>query len=142
MPKGMPSSGRAVPARQRSALDAFAGDAHGAVLAAYRTAWSERQRLAAELDELVAGVQERTREAELLRIGLAEVERVDPQPGEDLELAHEAERLGHAEDLRQAAQAAHDALTGGDDAQAQLGAAALELFQVGGGRALRLPLRD
>src|SRR5690606_2970532 len=52
-------------------------------------------------------------------------ERVDPQPGEDLELAHEAERLGHAEDLRQAAQAAHDALIGTDDAEAPPGAAVL-----------------
>lgn len=112
-------------ARQRAALDAFAGDEHGRLLDEYRAAWTQRQRLAAELDELVAGAQERNREAELLRIGLAEVERVDPQPGEDLELAHEAERLGHAEDLRQAAQGAHDAIAGTDDVQDAPGAAVL-----------------
>ncbi len=112
-------------ARQRAALDAFAGPEHARLLEDYRAAWTERQRLAAELADLVGSAQERTREAELLQIGLAEVERIDPQPGEDLELAHEAERLGHAEDLRQAAQAAHDALMGTDDAQAPPGAAAL-----------------
>lgn len=112
-------------ARQRAALDAFAGATHGRLLEDYRAAWTERQRLTAELAELVGSAQERVREAELLRLGLAEVERVDPQPGEDLELAHEAERLGHAEDLRQAAQVAHDALMGTDDAQAPPGATAL-----------------
>lgn len=111
--------------RQRAALDAFAGPEHARLLDAYRAAWTERQRLSAELDALVAGAQERTREAELLRIGLAEVERVDPQPGEDLALAQEAERLGNVEDLRQAAQAAHDALMGIDDAAAPPGATVL-----------------
>lgn len=112
-------------ARQRAALDAFAGESHGRLLDDYRAAWTERHRLAAELAELVGSAQERTREAELLRIGLAEVDRVNPQPGEDLELAHEAERLGHAEDLRQAAQVAHDALMGTDDGQEAPAATAL-----------------
>lgn len=113
------------PARQRAALDAFAGPTHGRLLDDYRAAWTERQRLAAELAELVEHAQERDREAELLRLGLAEFERVEPQPGEDLELAAEAERLGHAEDLRAAAQAAHDALAGTDDALGPPAAAAL-----------------
>ncbi len=112
-------------ARQRAALDAFAGADHGRLLDDYRAAWAERQRLGSELDELVASAQERAREAELLRIGLAEADRVNPQPGEDLELAHDAERLSHAEDLRQAAQVAHDALMGTDEAQAPPSATAL-----------------
>ena len=113
------------PVRQRAALDAFAGPEHGAVLDDYRAAWAERQRLAAELTELVDHAQDRARETELLRLGLAEVERVDPQPGEDLELAAEAERLGHAEDLRTAAAAAHIAVSGSDDGLDADGAAAL-----------------
>ncbi|NLE71945.1 MAG: DNA repair protein RecN [Actinomycetales bacterium] len=113
------------PARQRAALDAFAGPEHGRLVEEYRAAWAERQRLTAELGDLVDHAAERAREAELLRLGLAEVERVDPQPGEDLELAAEAERLGHAEDLRTAAQAAHDALMGTDDALAPPAAVAL-----------------
>ena len=113
------------PARQRAALDAFAGAAHGQLLEQYRGAWAERQRVTVELADLVAHAQERVREAELLRLGLAEVERVEPQPGEDLELAAEAERLGHAEDLRLAAEAAHAAAGGADEALAPDGASAL-----------------
>ncbi len=112
-------------ARQRAALDAFAGPEHGRLLEDYRTAWTERQRVATELAELVGNGQERAREAELLRLGLAEVERIDPQPGEDLELANEAERLGHAEDLRAAAAAAHTAVNGSEDAVGPDGASAL-----------------
>ena len=44
--------------------------------------------------------RERAREADLLRFGLEQIEAVDPQPGEDVELRVEAERLGHADDLR------------------------------------------
>jgi DNA repair protein RecN (Recombination protein N) len=102
------------PRRQREALDAFAGPEHLGALAEYRRLWAERQVRAAELDELVTHAEERRREAELLRVGLAEVERVDPQPGEDVELAAESERLGHVEDLRAAAAAAHATLAGGD----------------------------
>ena len=44
--------------------------------------------------------RERGQEADLLRLGLAEVEAVDPRPGEDAALAGETARLGHAEALR------------------------------------------
>lgn len=113
------------PARQRAALDAFAGPDHGELLTGYRASWSERQRLVAELADLEAHTQDRTREQELLRVGLAEIERVNPQPGEDLELAAEAERLGHAEELRAAAARAHAALSGGAEADDGADAAAL-----------------
>jgi DNA repair protein RecN (Recombination protein N) len=111
--------------RQRAALDAFAGAAHLAVLEEYRHAWAERQRMSAELAELVARAQDRTREAELLRVGLAEVERIDPQPGEDVGLVAEVERLGHAEDLRAAADAAHLAMSGSEEGIGADGAVAL-----------------
>ncbi|WP_273651378.1 DNA repair protein RecN [Cellulomonas fimi] len=104
------------PAHQRDALDAFVGEAHRDTLTRYRAAWTERTRVADELDDLVARTQERAREAELLRLGLAEVERVDPQPGEDVALAEESDRLSHAEDLRAAASGAHEVLAGDADA--------------------------
>ena len=100
---------------QRDALDAFAGPDHAAALTRYREAWTERQRVAAERDALVASAQERAREAELLRLGLAEVEQVAPQPGEDEALTLEQARLSHAEDLRLAALAAHAAVAGTED---------------------------
>ena len=106
---------------QRGALDAFAGPEHQGELVRYRELWAERQARAAELDDLERHAAERAREAELLRLGLAEVERVDPQPDEDLALAAEAERLGHLEDLRAAAALAHVALA--EDGQDEAGAA-------------------
>ncbi|WP_415803607.1 DNA repair protein RecN, partial [Isoptericola cucumis] len=102
------------PAKQRDALDAFAGQEHLANLRDYRASWSERAGLQAEIDDLTARTAERAREAELLRLGLAEVERVDPQPGEDAELTALVGRLGNAEALRLAAQQAHDAVSGDD----------------------------
>ncbi len=101
------------PRRQREALDAFAGPAHLATLASYRDLWALLQRTRVELDEVLTHVEDRRVEAELLRSGLAEVERVDPRPAEDVELAAEAERLGHAEDLAGAAALAHRLVAGG-----------------------------
>ncbi|WP_028048042.1 DNA repair protein RecN [Cellulomonas sp. URHD0024] len=102
------------PSHQREALDAFVGADHVDALGRYRRAWAERARVEAELTELVERARDRAREAELLRLGLAEVERVDPQAGEDVALAEEVERLAHAEDLRAAANGAHSALVGGE----------------------------
>ncbi|MCC2308717.1 DNA repair protein RecN [Cellulomonas chengniuliangii] len=102
------------PARQRQALDAYAGPEHEEVLSAYRESWSRRQAVVAELHELTERGQERAREAELLRLGLGEVERIAPQPGEDVALGAEIDRLAHAEDLRAAAAGAHTVLVGED----------------------------
>jgi DNA repair protein RecN (Recombination protein N) len=62
------------------------------------------------LDEVRTKAQERAQEAHLLRLGLADVEAVAPQPGEDVELAELDERLAHADALRAAAEQAHAVL--------------------------------
>jgi len=113
-------------AKQREALDSFAGPEHQDLLDAYRTAWTERAGLLAEIAELTARGAERAREAELLRLGLAEVERVDPRAGEDAELTALVGRLGNAEQLRVAAQEAHDAVAGDDVETAGSAVAAVE----------------
>ncbi|WP_187645314.1 DNA repair protein RecN [Streptomyces sp. TRM49041] len=100
------------PARQRGALDRYAGDAVAVPLAAYSEAYRRLRALNAELDELTTRARERAQEADLLRFGLAEIEAVEPRAGEDVELAAEAERLGHAEALASAAALAHGALAG------------------------------
>jgi DNA repair protein RecN (Recombination protein N) len=105
--------------RQRAALDAFAGPAHAELLARYRDAWTERSALQVEIDDIETRAGERAREAELLRLGLAEVERVAPQPGEDVELTALVARLGNVEELRVAAQLAHDAVAGDEAAEQQ-----------------------
>lgn len=105
--------------RQRAALDAFAGPQHAELLAQYRQAWSERSVLQSEIDDIETRAGERAREAELLRLGLAEVERVAPQPGEDVELVALVARLGNVEELRVAAQLAHDSVVGDEVAEQQ-----------------------
>ncbi|WP_418277136.1 DNA repair protein RecN [Isoptericola jiangsuensis] len=102
------------PSKQREALDRFAGAAHAATLAEHRAAWAERAGLQSEIDDLTSRAAERAREAELLRLGIAEIERLDPQPGEDADLTTLTTRLGNVEELRQGAQLAHDAVAGDD----------------------------
>ncbi|MEO3764901.1 DNA repair protein RecN [Streptomyces sp. B8F3] len=100
------------PARQRQALDRYAGDAVAAPLAKYSGAYRRLRAVSAELDEITTRARERLQEADLLRFGLDEVAAAEPRAGEDVELAAEAERLGHAEALTAASAAAHAALAG------------------------------
>ncbi|MEU8998569.1 DNA repair protein RecN [Streptomyces caniferus] len=100
------------PARQRQALDRYAGDTVAVPLAKYTAAHRRLRAVATELDELTTQARERSQEADLLRYGLDEIAEAEPQPGEDTDLAAEAERLGHAEALASAATAAHAALAG------------------------------
>ncbi|MET9864291.1 DNA repair protein RecN [Streptomyces smyrnaeus] len=99
-------------ARQREALDRYAGRAVARPLAAYQEAYRRLRTVTAELTELTTRARERAQEADMLRFGIQEVEAADPRPGEDVELAAEAERLGHAEALASAATTAHGALAG------------------------------
>ncbi|HCA85420.1 MAG TPA: DNA repair protein RecN [Streptomyces sp.] len=100
------------PARQRQALDQYAGTAVAGPLGDYEVAYRRLRAVAGELEELTTRARERAQEADLLRFGLDEIAAADPQPGEDTDLAAEAERLRHAEDLASAATAAHGALAG------------------------------
>ena len=103
------------PARQREVVDASAGEDVAVPLVRFRAAYERHRVVRAELEDIRTRGRERAQEADLLRHGLERVERVDPQPGEDVALAEEAERLTHAEDLRLAAGTARAALTGEDD---------------------------
>lgn len=101
------------PAEQRAALDRFAGPDQEKCLAAYREAYTAWRRVGDELAERRRNARQRHQEADLLRLGLDEITRVDPQPGEDEALRAEAQRLEHAEGLRSAAASAYQALAGG-----------------------------
>ena len=105
----------------------------------YAAAYAELRALQDELAELTTRARERAQEADLLRFGLEEIEAVDPQAGEDVDLAHEEERLAHADALRGAAESARTALIrdaeGGDeagDAAGLVSAATVSLEQEGG----------
>jgi DNA repair protein RecN (Recombination protein N) len=99
-------------ARQRQALDEFAGPALSAVMADYQRAYTRHREVRAELTELTTRARERAAEAEDLRRALDEIERVEPVAGEDTTLLAEEERLGHADALHAAATTAHGALLG------------------------------
>jgi DNA repair protein RecN (Recombination protein N) len=99
-------------ARQRQALDEFAGPALTAILADYQRAYGRHRDVHAELSELTARARERAAEAEDLQRALAEIEGVQPVAGEDAQLLAEEERLGHADALHAAATSAHTALLG------------------------------
>ncbi|WP_185086254.1 DNA repair protein RecN [Nonomuraea muscovyensis] len=100
------------PARQRAALDRYAGNDLVKPLRAYTQAYKRHKQVAAQLEELTTRARERAQEADMLRFGLDEIEKVDPKPGEDVELRGEEERLSHADALRGAATSAHTALLG------------------------------
>lgn len=103
------------PAEQRAALDRFAGAEHEKLLAGYRDTYARWRAVCVELADRRENARARHQEADLLRLGLAEIDRVDPQPGEDEALRAQAQRLEHAEGLRTAASAAQQAIAGGGD---------------------------
>jgi DNA repair protein RecN (Recombination protein N) len=98
------------PGRQREALDRFGGPGLAVLLADYQQAYQRHRAIRAELDQLTSLAAGRAREAAELRRGLAEIERAEPAAGEDIELLAEDELLSHADALRTAATAAHEAL--------------------------------
>lgn len=102
------------PERQRLALDTFAGASVADVLSTYEQTYQRWRAVERELAEVTTRYRERAQEADMLRIGLEEIEKVDPQPGEDVELLAEEQRLGHAEGLKSAAATAHELLTADD----------------------------
>jgi DNA repair protein RecN (Recombination protein N) len=112
------------PEAQREALDAFAGAELAAVLDRYRAGFARLKEVEAELREVLGSARERAREADVLRLGLEEIEAVDPQSGEEQSLAAEESRLGFADTLRAAAEAAREALSSEEESADALGAVA------------------
>lgn len=96
---------------QREALDRFAGTELATVLADYQDIYKRWQSAQGELDILVAEQDRRSREAEELRVAMAEIEALAPRRGEDAELTERADRLTNLEDLRIAATNAHELLS-------------------------------
>ena len=104
------------PAEQRGSLDRFAGPDHEKLLQTYRETYTRWHSVVDDLADRRRNARARSQESDLLKLGLDEISRVDPQPGEDDELRAEVQRLEHAEGLRVAAALAGEALAGGIDA--------------------------
>ncbi len=112
------------PEAQRDALDAFAGVELAVVLGRYQAGFARLRAVEAELREVIGSARERAREADVLRLGLEEIEAVDPQSGEEDVLATEESRLGFADTLRTAAETAREALSSDEESSDALAAVA------------------
>ncbi|MEO7943261.1 MAG: AAA family ATPase, partial [Marmoricola sp.] len=112
------------PEAQRDALDSHGGPALHETLTRYGTGFQRLRAVEAELREVLGSARERAREADVLRLGLEEIEAVNPRPGEEESLATEESRLGFADTLRNAAEAAREALSSDQDSPDALGAVA------------------
>ena len=104
---------------QREALDRFAGVELQTVLGDYQEVYRRWQANQGELDLLIAERDRRTREADELRVAIAEIEEADPKRGEDVELTERADRLTNIEDLRLAAAHAHELISSESSDEAQ-----------------------
>lgn len=108
------------PARQRETLDRYAGPEHAALLTAYREAWTAWREAAKKLEELERSEATERARIERARIDLDALDAADIQPGEQEELAREAQVLTHSEELRAAAFLAHEALAGDGESTASV----------------------
>lgn len=111
---------------QRDALDRFGGASLAKAVATYSDLHARLVETERELREVALSAQERAREADQLRFGLAEIDAVSPEAGEEVALAAEEGRLGFADTLRTAAEQARESLSsehGNPDAVATTSAA-------------------
>jgi DNA repair protein RecN (Recombination protein N) len=120
---------------QREALDQFAGTGLAKLLSDYDGIYSAWKMAANRLAVLSAESSTRAREADEIRAAVEELTKLDPKPGEDQELSELAEKLTHLEELRIAADNAHEELSSqsledGRDAITSIGKARRALEQV------------
>lgn len=127
------------PVKQLRSLDAFAGlDDSRREYRRLRRQWAG---LAKDLNNRTVKRRELALEAETLRHAVAQIDELDPQPGEDEDLKARISRLQDADDLRTAVAAALTAIDGGDPDRAEesatdaLGLAASTLAVAPGGDA-------
>lgn len=100
-------------AQQRLILDRFA--AAPKALDAYTSLWAQRVEVEARIKSLSSDAAAREEQLDRISRIVASFDELKPQPGEDLALDEEANRLANSEVLFTAAQSALDALAGSED---------------------------
>ena len=100
------------PGRQRESLDKYAGGVLIEVLTDYQHVYGRHRKVLDQLTTLTTQARARAAEAEELRAGLADIEKLNPVAGEAAALRAEEERLGNADALHAGATTAHEALLG------------------------------
>ncbi len=110
------------PATHRKLLDAYAG--LGATTAEVAGLWADWRRAAEEQERAAQELAGARENRDYLSHAVAELDALDPQPGEHAALGEERSFLMHGEKLAEALNAAERELAGGDGgAQSALGAA-------------------
>ena len=115
-------------------LDAFSDDQN--LLGDYSVKFSEVAALRRQIDKMTMDEGEKLRRMETLKYQIAEIEKVELEPGEDEELEQRRKLLQNAEKLSDGMDEAVNCLYGGDDsdgaagllAQAQYALARLQRF--------------
>ena len=105
-------------AAHRTLLDAFGG--HAGATAETAEAWRRWRATEQELSRHRARVEAAAREADYLRASVAELSKLDPQPGEETELAERRAAMMRAEKIAADVNDAHEILAGPQAASPQL----------------------
>ncbi|HET9538766.1 MAG TPA: DNA repair protein RecN [Mesorhizobium sp.] len=105
-------------AAHRDLLDAFGG--LGGEVAAVAQAWRLWRNAEQELARHRAKVEAAAREADYLRASVAELSRLDPQPGEETELSEQRAAMMRAEKIAADIHDAQEVLSGPNAASPQL----------------------
>lgn len=100
------------PDRQRDAVDSHGGEDARVALEAYRDTYRRWRVAEQSLSERTGRARELAREADLLRMGLEEIDALAPESGEEAELDARIRRLTDSEELREVAGQAHEVLSG------------------------------
>jgi DNA repair protein RecN (Recombination protein N) len=120
---------------QLKALDDFAGSQIRELLDKYQGHFESWKKCSLDLEARRSELANRDQESEELREALLEIDRLDPQPGEDESLIEIIKRLSHVEELKRQAAIAKEALSSegygeSDDAQSLVGKARRALDSV------------
>jgi DNA repair protein RecN (Recombination protein N) len=113
------------PASHRAALDAYGG--HSAAVAAVGAAWTAWRDFAKARAEEAAALQKARADEDYLRHAMAELDALDPKPGEEAMLAAERTLLQNRERLVEAVEGALAELQGERGAERALHAASRQL---------------
>ncbi|MGI5957971.1 MAG: DNA repair protein RecN [Massiliimalia sp.] len=95
-------------------LDGFAADQD--VLEEYRKEYAQYQKLKSEFKQINFDEQEKARKMDLLTYQIEEIDMLNPQPGEDEQLAQQLQVLRNGERINRSLMEAYTALYGYDDA--------------------------
>ncbi len=119
------------PRWQRETLDAYAGERAQALAAEVRSAVAESTKTERVLHELRAGERQRSRELDVLRYEITEIEAASPRIGESSEISSELTRIENAEELAAGLNAGAALLDGEGGAQEQVDEARTGLGRLG-----------